>query len=107
MDANLSWKLTNCKQTKTQDKPPTKREDTRHQSQGQQKQGVEFKVQGLELRRFGRQGGEQEEEEERRKKDRKLVAALGALEEEVQALRKERGISLRQSLKRQLHSGCI
>jgi hypothetical protein len=52
-------------------------------------------------------GGEQEEEEERRKKDRKLVAALGALEEEVQALRKERGTSLRQSLKSQLHSGCI
>ena len=100
--------------TKTQDKTPTKREDTRHQSQGQQKQGVEFKVQGLGL--GGRDtradsdaaaGGEQEEEEERRKKDRKLVAALGALEEEVQALRKERGISLRQSLKSQLHSGCI
>jgi hypothetical protein len=136
MDANLSWKLTNCKQTKTQDKTPTKREDTRHQSQGQQKQGVEFKVQGLGLRRVERlavaegdsergwvggwegardtradsdaaAGGEQEEEEERRKKDRKLVAALGALEEEVQALRKERGISLRQSLKSQLHSGCI
>jgi len=37
-------------QTKTQDKTPTKRENTRHQRQGQQKQGVEFRVQGLGFR---------------------------------------------------------